>query len=126
MYLDLIHPDDREKVRRNILTHTVSKTEEFDLYYRIIRSDGEIRFVRDHAQVSYGDDGKIEQSNSLILDVTEREESLFIIDEYVHAIDQSAIVQVVDREGIIIYANDLYREVSGDTRNIVGKPVRIL
>lgn len=112
MYLDLIHPDDREKVRRNILTHTVSRTEEFDLYYRIIRSDGEIRFVRDHAQVSYGDGGKIEQSNSLILDVTEREESLFIIDEYVHAIDQSAIVQVVDREGVIIYANDLYREVS--------------
>ncbi len=66
------------------------------------------------------------QSYGFVLDVTDREESRFVMDEYVRAIDQSAIVQIVDREGMVVYVNDLYRKVSGDTREIVGKPVRIL
>lgn len=35
-----------------------------------------------------------------------------MLDDYVRAIDQSAIVQIVDKDGVIRYANDLYRSVS--------------
>lgn len=125
-YFELIHPDDVETVRKEIEGRIDAMACEFDLHYRIVRPGGNVRFVRDHTRVEYASDGRILSSYGFVIDVTDREESLFLVDEYVRAVDQSAIVQIVDREGIILYANDLYREVSGDSREIVGKPVRIL
>ncbi len=125
-YFELIHPDDVETVRKESENRVDAMACEFDLHYRIVRPGGNVRFVRDHTRVEYAPDGRILRSYGFVIDVTDREESLFLVDEYVRAVDQSAIVQIVDRTGIILYANDLYREVSGDSREIVGKPVRIL
>lgn len=115
------------RVQREIYENVeVRKLPEYDLYYRILHSDGRIRFMHDHTHVTYGEDGKAIQSFGFVIDVTDREETRMMLDDYVRAIDQSAIVQIVDKDGIIRYANDLYRNVSGDDREVVGKPVRML
>lgn len=115
------------RVQREIYENVeVRKMPEYDLYYRVLHSDGRIRFVHDHTHVTYAEDGKAIQSFGFVIDVTDREETRMMLDDYVRAIDQSAIVQIVDKDGIIRYANDLYRNVSGDDREVVGRPVRML
>lgn len=126
-FTELIYPDDFMRVQQEIHENVaVKKLPEYDLYYRVVHADGRIRFVHDHTKVTYGENGEATQSFGFVIDVTDREEARLMLDDYVRAIDQSAIVQIVDREGIIRYANDLYREVTGDEREIIGKPVRVL
>ncbi|MFZ3233474.1 MAG: PAS domain S-box protein, partial [Patescibacteria group bacterium] len=126
-FVDLIYPDDFMRVQREIYENVdQKKLPEYDLYYRILHSDGRVRFVHDHTHVVYDESGRAIQSFGFVFDVTEREETRMMLDDYVRAIDQSAIVQIVDKDGIIRYANDLYRKLSGDERDVVGKPVRML
>ncbi len=113
----------QKEIHENVEIH---KLREYDLYYRILHSDGRVRFVHDHTHVVYDGEGRPVQSFGFVTDVTDREETRLLLGDYVRALDQSAIVQIVDKDGIIRYANDLYRQVSGDEREIIGKPVRML
>lgn len=49
-------------------------------------------------------------------------ENLSLLNEYKRAIDHSALVSMADKEGIIIYANDAFCQISGYTREeLIGK-----
>lgn len=126
-FSDIIFPEDLERITEEIRTKVeVEKAAEFDLDYRISHADGSIRFVHDHTRVVYGPDGGVAYSRGYVTDVTDQKETDRKLQDYVKALDQSAIVQIVDRDGVILYVNELYNEVSGDFRNIVGKSVRSL
>lgn len=47
-------------------------------------------------------------------------------DNYIKAIESSAVVQIVDKYGIIQYSNSFYKQISGDKRNIIGKKAKIM
>lgn len=67
----------------------------------------------------------IDESEKLyahILHVLEQEKS-DILSSYIRAIDNSAIVQIIDRNGIIKYVNDMYKQISWDNRNIIGRKI---
>ncbi|MDQ1343477.1 MAG: hypothetical protein QG650_196 [Patescibacteria group bacterium] len=126
-FSDLIFPEDLARVKREFQENTASgKNTEFDLRYRMYHADGRILFVHDHTSVTYGSDGNIASVRGYVTDVTEHENANRMLNDYVNALDKSAIVQIIDRDGIVRYVNDLYREVSGDTRDIVGKSIRIM
>jgi PAS domain S-box-containing protein len=69
--MELMHPDDRERF------FEVSETGSHEVYeceYRIIRPDGELRYVYELGQDIEDDKGNIRQSVGILQDITERKQ----------------------------------------------------
>ncbi|HSD81455.1 MAG TPA: PAS domain-containing protein [Solirubrobacteraceae bacterium] len=67
--LSLVHPEDRDAVARAVAAAT--EHEQFVLEYRILRADGEVRWVLDRGQLVRGSGGRVWMDGALF-DVTER------------------------------------------------------
>jgi diguanylate cyclase (GGDEF)-like protein/PAS domain S-box-containing protein len=57
-YLDRVHPEDRPMAEANV-ARTVKTHQPFAADYRIIRPDGEVRWLRSHGRVAWGDGGEV-------------------------------------------------------------------
>lgn len=66
-----VHPDDREEVA-TAYAHALAHDQEFDLSYRIIRPDGELRYIRARGNVVRDGEGESEKIYGLHLDVTDQ------------------------------------------------------
>lgn len=66
----LIHPDDVERVKREEQAALLSGHQETE--FRIVRIDGEVRWLAEHTNVVRGADGKALQMIGLNVDITER------------------------------------------------------
>jgi PAS domain S-box-containing protein len=66
----IIHPDDRPKIQQ-ALNQASDEREPFGLEYRIVRADGEVRWVLDRGQLVSGAGGRL-WCDGAIFDVTER------------------------------------------------------
>ena len=69
--LSIIHPDDREQVLRGGRATPATTTRPFVLEYRIVRADGEVRWVLDRGQLVPGPGGRLWMDGA-IFDITER------------------------------------------------------
>ncbi|MGQ9829564.1 MAG: histidine kinase N-terminal 7TM domain-containing protein [Roseiflexus sp.] len=69
-YLSLIHPEDVGRVWSEIVDHLHCRTPWFRQEYRLMRADGEYRWIDDHTSVVYDDQGKPVYFLGYILDVT--------------------------------------------------------
>ena len=67
--MSIIHPDDRDGVLRAVATATDEGP--FGLEYRIMRADGELRWVLDRGQLVSGAGGRL-WMDGVIFDITER------------------------------------------------------
>ncbi len=67
--LEQIHPDDRESFLKNI--ETLDKADSYDLKYRIIRRDGEIRHIQEFGVVNANKSNASPGSYGIIQDITE-------------------------------------------------------
>jgi diguanylate cyclase (GGDEF)-like protein/PAS domain S-box-containing protein len=72
-WLDMVHPDDRDKMRQSF--KEVSKVGNLTTEYRIVRPDGEIRWIHDRAQVVSNDAGTRIRVDGIARDVTEQKSS---------------------------------------------------
>jgi PAS domain S-box-containing protein len=70
-FMDAVHPDDRERVRIDVLEKQ-SRGEQVDKEYRIIRPDGSIRWVRDRAFPVKDAAGRFYRLVGIIDDFTQR------------------------------------------------------
>jgi len=70
--LSFVHPDDRAAFRRAFEETTQGKSTGFGQEFRIVRPDGEIRWVLRRAQVIRSDDGRPVAMLGVALDMTER------------------------------------------------------
>ncbi|HYD84771.1 MAG TPA: PAS domain-containing protein, partial [Opitutus sp.] len=70
VWLDHIHPDDRESLLEAVKTKQVLGT--YDEQFRVVRSDGAVRWVRDRAFPVRGSDGTIRRIVGMAEDITER------------------------------------------------------
>ncbi len=64
-----IHPDDRERYN-NITRHWQNRGDSYDLEYRIVRPDGEVRDVREMGQAIRDDAGRMVRSTGTKQDIT--------------------------------------------------------
>jgi PAS domain S-box-containing protein len=69
----IIHPDDREGVEQ-AMADAGKREEPFALEYRIVRADGEVRWVLDRGQLVPGPGGRLWMDGA-IFDITERREA---------------------------------------------------
>ncbi|MTV50663.1 PAS domain S-box protein [Heliobacillus mobilis] len=73
LWFDCIHPDDihnGEKANSNVLGGAPVYTEN-----RIIRRDGEVRWIRVHIIPLFDDDGRITLLNGLVMDITDKKQT---------------------------------------------------
>ncbi|MBB6480980.1 sensor domain-containing diguanylate cyclase [Spirochaeta isovalerica] len=69
-WLEIIHPDDRDRMAEEGLKIYEKPGYENESEYRIIRKDGEIRWVRSYDNHFRSEDGDFEMVQGLIVDVT--------------------------------------------------------
>ncbi len=74
-YLDLIHPDDAARVMDEVRAHTFAGHPEYRQEYRIVRRDGQIRWVDDRTAVRFDADGRATHHEGILTDVTARREA---------------------------------------------------
>ncbi|MEJ1385658.1 MAG: transporter substrate-binding domain-containing protein [Candidatus Sedimenticola sp. (ex Thyasira tokunagai)] len=70
-FLETIHPEDRDKVIEAV-DRAVKGHAPYLIEHRVIRPDGEVRYVQEQGEVSRGDSGKPLRMLGVVHDVTER------------------------------------------------------
>ena len=71
--MSIVHPEDRERVLE-VVARAEADDEAFVVEYRIVRADGEIRWVLDRGQLVRGPGGRLWMDGALF-DITERREA---------------------------------------------------
>src|SRR5690606_308503 len=69
--LDVVHPDDREMVRRNNIA-AIKSGRMAPSEYRIVRPDGEVRWLLSRGEVLQNGAGRIVRAVGVSIDITER------------------------------------------------------
>jgi PAS domain S-box-containing protein len=119
-----IHPDDRERVL-DLIGAATGKRRDHHVEYRIVRSDGMVRWVEGRGQLFCDAEGQPERMLGVCLDVTERRHAE---EKFRLAIEAApAAVIMVDSRGTIVLVNALTEGLLGYTRGeLVGQPVERL
>jgi PAS domain S-box-containing protein len=71
-YAEIIHPDDLERVKEEVMDYTRKGLEEFAQEYRIVTAGGDIRWVYNRTWLKRGEDGALTHYQGLVLDISER------------------------------------------------------
>jgi PAS domain S-box-containing protein len=126
-FSQLVHPDDFDVLAEKwaaVSGETVSMESD----YRIIRPDGELRYIHEYVIHHCAEDGHVVQSAALMQDVTE----YTLADQHVRqlswAVEQSpALIVITDTGGSIQYVNPRFCETTGYApEEVIGKNPRIL
>ena len=73
IWLDAVHPEDRNKVRSTYDELLAGKgVDRFDMTFRIVRRDGEMRFIHSRATLIRDEDGKPRRVSGIAADVTQQ------------------------------------------------------
>ncbi len=110
---DFRHPDDYEKVEKNII-QAIEEKSSYDIKYRIIRKNGEIRYIHGHGKVFTDDQGIPQKIFGTMQDITElkllhqdqavKANLLSAVNEAIIAIDNSGILKYINKK-----AEEAYR-----------------
>ncbi len=120
MWLRVLHPADSARVVAEI-DRAMRAGEETDCEYRILKKDGEARWVRDRGCFVRGADGEIVCWQGIILDITERKravEALRDSEERYRALFENAndLIYVHDLEGNYLAVNSAAARAFGYSR----------
>jgi len=102
-WIDAIHPDDRERVWRAATTkQTIGQ---YDEEYRVIRPDGEVRWIRDRAFPIHDPDGNVYRVVGIAEDITERKrvrDEIAAVERRAQAMVENSYdgITVLDEHGI--------------------------
>ena len=72
-YSASVHPEDLERVAREVQAHASSGAQSFDQEYRIVRPDGEVRWLYDHTVITRDASGAATHFAGYVLDVSSLE-----------------------------------------------------
>ncbi len=68
----LIHPDDLERVAKEVIEHLAAGADNYEQHYRFRHADGTWRWIDDFSTVSRDETGQVSSLNGYVIDVTER------------------------------------------------------
>ncbi|HTU95014.1 MAG TPA: PAS domain S-box protein [Solirubrobacteraceae bacterium] len=113
-WMSLVHPEDR--LAALTFVEAARESSNFELLYRMISADGEVRQVRDIVTVTRDPDGAIQRLRGVITDITERQE---IAARLTQAQKMEAVGQLAG--GIAHDFNNLLTIVSGYARRLQAR-----
>ncbi len=115
-FFKLVHPEDAARIRAASLA-ALAGDAEYNVEHRIVRPDGEIRWVHQEAEVLFGADGKARQMVGMAQDITERkrieEERTESEDRYRTLIETSPLGVAIHQDAKFIYVNKTFAEIVG-------------
>jgi PAS domain S-box-containing protein len=118
-WAERVHPDDRERARRETIDG-VRSGEPFTLEYRMVRDDGQVIWVRDSATTVRDDEGQPEYVLGSFFDITQRKEAELRLEElerrYRNLVEQLPAVtymDTADEEMSSIYVSPQVEQVLG-------------
>ena len=134
-FLDLVHPGDRSAVQ-SAMRSILKEHRPVDIVHRIIRPDGEVRYVHERAEAVLGEDGRVVRLAGSVQDVTqqilaeqeirrlnteleqrviERTEKLAVREALYRTLTETApqIIWMADPDGKVIYLNRAWQELTG-------------
>ena len=116
-FLSYIHPEDVEKVK-SIYAHSLKTKSDYEIYHRVLRSDGGIRYVHEMGQNKLGHDGKIVKTIGIIHDVTSTQQLLDSIREQQHKYQSimelsSDGIHLLDEDGNLYEFSDSFAQMLG-------------
>jgi sigma-B regulation protein RsbU (phosphoserine phosphatase) len=126
-FRDIVHPDDIERIGKEIRQYAEEDVEEYNQFYRIMTKDGQIRWVEDQTSVVRDDKGNKIFNQGLLVDITRRklaEEEVRKSEEKFRRIVETAGEGFIlmDEDLKIIDVNDAYCNMLGYAREeILGK-----
>ena len=123
-FLEAIHPEDRERVR-NALSEQIEGT--YDEEYRIVRPDGEVRWVWDRAFPVENTAGEADRIVGITSDITDRKKRERELKEYENVLKAAGdAVYTLDLDGRFRMVNDRFTELTGyDRSELLGNGVSI-
>ncbi len=126
-FLEVIDPEDREIVER-VLQEVVRTEKEGKVEFRIPQPDGSARWLLSRGRLRKDVPSALRRVMGVTLDITERKRSEEKVRQSSHALEQSPVsVVITDLQGIIVYVNRKFCEVSGYSfAESVGQNPRIL
>jgi diguanylate cyclase (GGDEF)-like protein/PAS domain S-box-containing protein len=92
LWLRLVHPDDRQRVREQSDAFLAGEGRDLD-DYRMVRPDGRVVWIRDRAFAHRGPDGRVLAEHGVMFDVTELKEA------------QARIAHMAYHDGLTALAN---------------------
>jgi diguanylate cyclase (GGDEF)-like protein/PAS domain S-box-containing protein len=126
LYLDMVHPEDRELAKRSV--SEILEQKEGEWIYRIVRPNGEVRWVTDRARLITDAQGGPLRVDCYFTDITARkrlEERQRLAAAVFEAVRESIIVTDVD--GNIVAVNPAFTTLSGYTEaEVLGQNPRLL
>jgi PAS domain S-box-containing protein len=131
-YMAAIHPDDRPRVETAISESLSSESGQYELDYRLLKSDGSIRWLAARGTVKRDLSGEPIHLGGVIIDITDRklaEEQADTIRsrlaEVVASSDDAIITKTLD--GVITTWNAGAARIFGyESDEVIGKPVTVL
>lgn len=123
-FLARIHPDDRQEVDR--MWHDGTKREPYDVEHRLL-IDGEVKWVREKAELEFDPQGQLRSAFGITQDVTqirEAQRALVESQERFRAFMTNSPVAswIVDAEGRFEYVSPIYYEMfQTPATDLVGK-----
>ena len=122
-FLDALHPEDRDAVRRAV-ARAVNGAGEYESEYRVVLPGGPARWIAGRGRVEFSD-GKPVLMRGVSLDITRRKQA----EEHFRLVVETAPngLIMVNTEGKIDLANAQVETIFGYTRQeLVGHPVEML
>ncbi len=125
-----IHPEDRERVKQNLIDAVVSKSRSYRDEFRILRRDGTVLWIESSASITRDEDGRATRIFGVNIDITERrlaEERIRASAQQLRLVTDAmpALISYVDKNQRYRFANQTYHDWFGVIpEEIVGKKVR--
>ena len=126
-FRDIVHPDDQERVGKEIRGYTEADVEEYTQHYRFFTKEGDIRWVEDQTSVVRDENGNKIHNQGILVDITEyklAEEKLRKSEEKFRRIVETAAEGFIlmDEDLVIVNVNDAYCKMLGYAREeLIGK-----
>ena len=128
LFASVVHPDDLQRVGDEVDYYSRANIASFEQEYRIVRPDGEIRWLFDVTVVTRDEDMSITHYEGYVLDVTDHMQADAERVRLMSAIEQVAeTIVITDVDATIQYVNPAFERITGYTRNeAIGQNPKIL